>query len=71
MVLEYIPQYAGMIVEAGASANILLFCDGDLHVVQIIAVPDRLENRVGEAKKQDILGSFFAEVMIDAKNLAF
>ncbi len=47
------------------------FGDGDLDVVDVAAVPDGLEDSVGEAKRQDVLDGFFAEVVIDAVDLAF
>ncbi len=47
-----------------------VFGDGDLHVVDVAAVPDRLEDGVGEAEEQDILGSLLAQVMVDAVDLA-
>src|ERR1700730_10290300 len=41
----------------------------DLHVIDIAAVPYRLENTVGKSKNEDILDGFLAEIMIDAINL--
>jgi hypothetical protein len=44
---------------------------GDLHVIYVAAIPDGLENAVGEAEDQDVLHGLFAQVMIDAIDLAF
>ena len=41
----------------------------DLHVVDVAAVPDRLENGVVKTKNQDVLHRLFAEIVIDAVNL--
>jgi hypothetical protein len=38
-------------------------------MVDMIAVPDRLEHAVGKAQHQDILDRFLAEVVIDPVNL--
>ena len=39
-------------------------------MVDVVAVPDRLEDRVGEAKDQDVLDRFLAQVVVDAVDLA-
>src|SRR5579871_2458621 len=39
-------------------------------MVHITAIPDWLEDAVGEAKDQEVLHRFLAEVMVDAINLA-
>ena len=44
---------------------------GDLHMVDEIAVPHRLEDAVGEAEHQDVLHGFLAQVVVDAEDLVF
>ena len=44
--------------------------DGDLHVVDVAVVPDRLEDRVGEPEHEDVLHRLLAQVMVDAEDLA-
>src|SRR6266852_5971861 len=46
-----------------------LFRHRDLHVIDVIAVPDRLEQSIGETQHEDVLHRFLAEIMIDAVNL--
>ena len=41
----------------------------DLHVVDVTAVPDRLEDAVGEAEDQQVLDGLLPEVVIDAVDL--
>ena len=43
---------------------------GDLHVVDVAPVPDRLEQGVGEAERQDVLHRLLAQVVVDAEDLA-
>ena len=43
----------------------------DLHMVDVAAVPDGLEDGVVKAKHHDVLHRLFAQVMIDAINLVF
>ena len=50
-------------------ADAELLVDGDLDMIDMIAIPDRLEHAIGEAQHQDVLNRFFAEVMIDPIDL--
>ena len=43
--------------------------DRDLHVVDVAAVPDRLEDAVGEAEDEDVLDRLLAQVVVDAVDL--
>jgi hypothetical protein len=43
---------------------------GDLDIVDVVAVPHRLEKRVGKAKEKEVLYGLFAEVVVDAINLS-
>ena len=69
MVRHHVAQRAGCVVEAAAMADAELLVDGDLHVVDVIAIPDRLEHAVGEAQHQDVLDRLLAEVVIDPVDL--
>ena len=55
------------LLEVGAAA---LHADrlrhGDLHVVHVLLVPQRLEDRVGEAEDQQVLDRLLAQVVVDA-----
>ena len=42
---------------------------GDLNVVDMVAVPQRLEDAVGKAQHQDVLNCLFSEEVIDPINL--
>src|SRR5207245_3619458 len=59
-----------LIVIDGPRTNQKLLCDGDLQVVDEVPVPERLEQRVGEAKHENVLDGFLAEVVVDAVDLA-
>ena len=43
----------------------------NLHVIDMVAIPQGLENAVGKAQHQDVLDSLFAEEVIDPINLIF
>ena len=69
MVRHHVAQRAGGVIEAAAVADAELLVDGDLHMVDVVAIPDRLEHAVGEAQHQDVLDGFLAEIMIDPVDL--
>ena len=69
MVLEHVAQGAGLVVVVGPVLDAERLGDGDLNVVDVIAVPDRLEDRVGEAEDHDVLDGLFAQVVVDAVDL--
>ena len=69
MVRHHVAQRAGRVVEAAAMADAELFVHGDLDVIDMVAIPDRLEHAVGEAQHQDVLHRLLAEIMIDPVDL--
>ena len=71
MVGHHVAQGARVVVVAAALFDAHGFGDGDLHVVDVAAIPDRFENSVGETERQNVLDSFFSQVMVDAVDLAF
>ena len=60
---------AGLLIERGAPAKPERLGHVDLHVVDEVAVPDRLEQPVGEAEGQNVLRRLLAEEVVDAKDL--
>ena len=44
---------------------------GDLHLLDMLGIPHRLQEAVGKAEHQQVLGGFLAQKMIDAQNLLF
>ena len=59
----------GLLVVGPALLDAERLGGGDLHVVDEAAVPDRLEDGVGEAQHQEILHRLLGEVVIDAVHL--
>ena len=43
---------------------------GDLNVVNVAPVPDRLKDPVAETKNQNVLYRLFAQIVVDTENLA-
>ncbi len=58
-----------LVVEAAAVADVERLGHVDLDVVDVVAVPDRLEEAVGETQRENVLRRLLAEEMVDAKDL--
>ena len=71
MIGNHVAQGAGSFVKAAAMFHAHSFGGGDLHVVHVIAIPQRLDNVVGKTEHHQVLNGFFSQVMIDAVNLIF
>ena len=71
MVLHHVAQSAGAVIKTGPSPNPERFRCRDLHVLDVMSVPKRCENRVRESQDQDILRGFLAQKMIDPVSLLF
>ena len=66
---DHVAIGAGRLVEVAALGQSEGLGHVDLDVVDVIAVPDRLEQSVGEAEGEDVLGRLLAEEMVDAEDL--
>src|SRR5258708_3564625 len=71
MVLDDIAQGSRLLIKWPAALDAEGFSGGDLDVVDVVAVPDGLEDAVGETEDEDVLDGLFAEVVVDAEDLAF
>jgi len=60
VVLDDVPCGPGLVVEAGTGADTDVLGHRDLHRVDVVRVPDRLEQLVGEAQRQQVLDRFLA-----------
>ena len=69
VVLHDVPHRADTVVVAGALFDPDRFGGRDLHVIDVLTCPDRLEDAVREPQDQDVLHRLLAEVVIDAEDL--
>ena len=67
---DHVAVRAGRLVEPDALLERQRLGHVDLHVVDVVAVPDRLEQAVGEAEGEDVLRRLLAEEVVDAEDLA-
>ncbi len=68
VILDDVANDAGLLVELAAPLDPEVFRHGDLYVLHVVAVPDRLQKSVGEAKVEDVLDRLLAQVVIDAED---
>src|SRR5262245_23922136 len=69
MVLHDVADGAGLLVEAAAALYAEVLRHRDLHALDVLAVPERLEQRVREAEEHHVSHRPLAEVVIDAKDV--
>ena len=69
VVLHHVAQRAGLVVVADAVFEPDRLGHRDLHMVDMRGVPQRLEERVGEAQRHQVLHRLLAEIVVDAEDL--
>src|SRR5262245_14072276 len=69
MVLEHVTQATCFFVVADAVLDAQRFGCGDLHVIDVLTVPDRLDDRIGKPEREDVLDGVLPEIVIDPKDL--
>jgi hypothetical protein len=69
VVLDDVAHRPGRLVEPAAVADAERFGDGDLHVVDPGAVPDRLEDGVREPQSEQVLHCLLGQVVVDPEDL--
>ena len=66
---HHVPEGPGALVEAGPGVHREGLGDVDLDVVDVVAVPDGLEEPVGEPEGQDVLGRLLPQEVVDPVDL--
>ena len=70
VILNHVPERAGTVVVAAAAVlHGQRLCDRDLHRLDVVSIPKRLEDRVVESKAEQVLNRLFSEIVIDPVNL--
>ena len=71
MVHHDVAERADRVVEVAAIGDAEGLGHRDLHGLDVVAVPHRLEHRVREAEVEDLLEAHLAEVVVDPEQLRF
>ena len=66
---HHVAERAGRLIEGRTHVEAQRLGHIDLHVVDEVPVPDRLEQAVGEAERQDVLRRFLAQEVVDPEDL--
>src|SRR5581483_5036504 len=69
MILKHVAQRARLLVISAAALHPDGLGRGDLHVIDVAPIPDRLEDGVAETKDENVLHRLLSEIMIDAVDL--
>ncbi len=64
MALDHVAQGAGAVVVAGAALQGEVLVEDDLDLFDVLAVPHRLQEGVGEAQAQDVQHRRLAQEMV-------
>ena len=68
VVLDDVPGDADAVEVAGPAADADVLGHGDLHVVDVVVVPHRLEQLIGEAQRHQVLHRLLAQVVVDPEH---
>src|SRR5450631_1169832 len=71
VVLDDVADGARLLVEPSAPLDAEALRHRDLHALDVVPVPDRLEERVGKPEQQEVLHRLLAEVVIDPEDRRF
>ena len=66
---HHVTKRTGCVVKAAAMLHAQGFCHCDLHMIDVISIPQRLEQTVGETQGHDVLYCFLSEIVVDAIGL--
>jgi hypothetical protein len=66
---DHVPVGAGGVVERCAALDGQRLRYVDLHVADVLAVPDRLEQPVREPEREDVVDRLLAQEVVDAEHL--
>src|SRR5712671_5951659 len=69
MILHHVADGPRLIIEGSAALDAKVLRHGDLHALHVMAVPERLEERVGKSKEQHVVHGLFPQIMINSENV--
>jgi len=71
VILDHVTDEAGLVVVPSSAFHTNGFRDGNLDMIDIVLVPDRLQHAISKTEHQHILHCLFAQIVIDAVDLVF
>ena len=71
MILHHVAQSTSLVVESTSTLDAhILYCR-DLHALDVVAIPERLEDTISKTQSHDILHRLLSEEVIDTIELMF
>src|ERR1700757_4630893 len=71
MILDHVADRAGLIIERTAALHAEILRHGDLNTSNKLAIPERLQESVCEAKEDHAVNGSLAKVVVDAEDVIF
>ena len=71
MVLHHVAKRARPVIITPPALEPDRLGDGDLHMIDVSAIPERLEHQVGEAQREQVLDGFLPQIMVDPEGPLF
>ena len=68
MILHDVADRARLIIESAPPLDAEVFGHGDLHTLDMVAIPERFQERIGEAEEEHVVHRPLAQVMVDAED---
>ena len=68
MILDHVADGAGPVVKGAPALDAEALRHGDLHALDMVAVPDGLQESVREAEEEHVVHRPLAEVVVDAED---
>ena len=69
MILHHITQSTRLVIEASSALDTHVLHGGDLYPLDVVTIPEGLEDPVGEAERHDVLHRLLAEEVVDTVEL--
>ncbi len=66
MILDHVADRAGLVVKLASSLDPEVLRHRDLNALDVVTIPDRFQERIGEAKEQHVVHLLLAEVVVDS-----
>src|SRR5262247_4311803 len=68
MVLDDVTDRARLLIKSTPPLDAEVLGHGDLHTLDMVAIPERFQERIGEAEEEQVVHRQLSEVMVDAED---
>src|SRR5262245_18204320 len=68
MILHDVADRTRLIIKSAPPLDTEVFGHGDLHTLDMVAIPEGFQERIGEAEEEQVVHRPLAQVMVDAED---